>query len=243
MKTIETEIWEPAPEKPGHVRYVGQRKAVDVFAELKEMLEKENLLPDEYFIINHNFNKKTDFPKMSFVKCYAQWGSNEGIYLDVEILVYNEKTHRYDSQVFATGKTLDESSEAYDRMQYIAGRIYKAFCGENGFCINPRYEIVPSDAIKTRERLIAKADSEFKSFIKGEMLHKEKNSSEIAEEIGLKALIVNALKTCDISEDKLKELFAMSNMLDRLYDICKPVISGDQFEIDDSLSSCRTFVD
>ena len=39
MKTIETEIWEPAPEKPGHVRYVGQRKAVDVFAELKRELQ------------------------------------------------------------------------------------------------------------------------------------------------------------------------------------------------------------
>lgn len=242
MKTIETEIWEPVSEKPGHVRYVGQRKAVDVFAELKEMLEEEHLLPDEYFLINHNFDKKTDFPKMSYMKCYAQWGSNEGIYLDVEILVYNEETHRCDSQFFATGKTLDESSEAYDRMQYIAGRIYKAFCGEHGYCVNPIYEVLP-DAIKTRERLIAKADSEFKSFIREEMLHKEKSPSEIAEEIGLKAMIVNVLKTCEISEDKLKELFAMSDMLDRLYDICKPVINGDQFEIDDLLSSCRTFVD
>lgn len=31
MSRIETEIWEPVPDKPGRIQYVGQRKVSEVF--------------------------------------------------------------------------------------------------------------------------------------------------------------------------------------------------------------------
>ena len=34
MSRIETEIWEPHPDKKGMLQYVGQRKTEDVFREL-----------------------------------------------------------------------------------------------------------------------------------------------------------------------------------------------------------------
>ena len=60
-------------------------------------------------------------PKNARVVAYANWGSSEGIYVDVDLIGDDEVLH------FATGKTLSASSEAFDRMQYIAGVIYKMF--------------------------------------------------------------------------------------------------------------------
>lgn len=39
---------------------------------------------------------------------------------------------------FATGKTLEETSQAFDRMQYIAGRIYKALTREGTPSLNKK---------------------------------------------------------------------------------------------------------
>lgn len=41
MSRIETEIWEPHPEKKGMVRYVGQRKTADVFRDVEMFLKKK----------------------------------------------------------------------------------------------------------------------------------------------------------------------------------------------------------
>ena len=43
MSVIETQIWEEIPEKKGYVRYVGQRKLVEVFNELEAYLKKEGI--------------------------------------------------------------------------------------------------------------------------------------------------------------------------------------------------------
>lgn len=49
MSVIETQIWEEIPEKKGYVRYVGQRKLVEVFNELEAYLKKEGDLSGGVF--------------------------------------------------------------------------------------------------------------------------------------------------------------------------------------------------
>lgn len=130
MSIIETEIWEPHPEKKGCLRYVGQRKVGDVFKELTEYLTKEGIYPDEYFLLNHSIENDALLPHVEDVISYAQWGGSEGVYLEVEFVVRQAKTNSYERINFATGKTLGETGEDFDKMQYIAGRIYKAFTNE-----------------------------------------------------------------------------------------------------------------
>lgn len=143
MSRIETEIWEPVPDKPGHIQYVGQRKASEVFQNLENFLREENIYPDEYFLPNQDFDDKPDLemPRIADIFCYAQWGGSEGVYLEVEFAVKHPTENRYTRVNFASGKTLGESSEDFDRMQYIAGRIYKAFTSEG--CESSRFVAVP----------------------------------------------------------------------------------------------------
>lgn len=130
MSIIETEIWERHPEKRGCIRYVGQRKAEDVFNELTEYLKKEEIYPDEYFLLGRQFENGSVIPRVEDVICYAQWGGSEGVYLEVEFVIQKENDKSYKRVNFATGKTLGETGEDFDRMQYIAGCIYKAFTNE-----------------------------------------------------------------------------------------------------------------
>lgn len=131
MKKIETEIWEPVPDKPHCVRYVGQRLAFDVYKEVKELLKSENLMPDEYLLIGSRFEKPDmEIPKIEDVMCYAKWGGSEGVYLHVDIIVLNTTYDRYEPINFMVGKTLGETTEDFDQMQRIAGRIYRAFTGD-----------------------------------------------------------------------------------------------------------------
>ena len=141
MGIIETEIWEPHPEKKGCLRYVGQRKAEEVFNELSQYLKEENIYPDEYFLLNHRFHSGVLIPHVEDFICYAQWGGSEGIYLEVEFVVEKSDGRSCERINFATGKTLGESGEDYDRMQYIAGRIYRAFT-DDAFR-SSRYMVVP----------------------------------------------------------------------------------------------------
>lgn len=132
MSRIETEIWEPVPDKPGCMQYVGQRKVCEVFQDLENFLREENIYPDEYFSLNWDFERNPDakMPHVEDIICYAQWGGSEGVYLEVEFAVKHPIENRYTRVIFASGKTLGESSKDFDRMQYIAGRIYKAFTHE-----------------------------------------------------------------------------------------------------------------
>jgi len=127
LKTIETEFWEPVPDKPGMVRYAGQRKSNEIFNELKAALEKAGLLPDEYFTMNPNF--PAVFPRGN-IRCYAQWGGSEGVYFEIEVCFETISGIGVKEPVrFASGKTLERSALAYDKMQYIAGICYKLLAG------------------------------------------------------------------------------------------------------------------
>ena len=127
MSIIETEIWETENEMNNQVRCVGQRKAEEVFNELSQYLKDNDIYPDEYFLLNRQFANGALLPKIADVMCYAQWGGSEGVYLEVDFLAWDENEHLYKQINFATGKTLGETNEDFDRTQYIAGCIYRAF--------------------------------------------------------------------------------------------------------------------
>lgn len=124
IKQIELEVWEPHPEKKGMVRFVKQRGMQEVFDELSDSLKENGILPDEYFLLSPWAKEKVLIPRDASVRVRTRWGGNEGIYIDVHF------DSPSGSIQFATGKTLDETGEAYDRMNFIAGFIYKSFCGE-----------------------------------------------------------------------------------------------------------------
>lgn len=122
-KVIETEIWEPVPEKPYQVRFVKTRTVYEVFKELEAAMKANDMMPDEYFSLSYRLDEKSAIPRDARFFAYAQWGGNEGVYLEVEMVSECGMQH------FATGKTLGETEEDYDRMQAIAGFIYKSFAG------------------------------------------------------------------------------------------------------------------
>lgn len=82
MSVIETQIWEEIPEKKGYVRYVGQRKLIEVFNELEAYLKKEGICPEEYFLPTHEAQPDTLFPRGD-IRCYAQWGGSAGLILPI----------------------------------------------------------------------------------------------------------------------------------------------------------------
>ena len=207
MSRIETEIWEPHPDKKGMLQYVGQRKTEDVFRELETFLQEENIYPDEYLSMDIHFSDRYPlFPQMRDIICYAQWGGSEGIYLEVDLLIRDAANNKNESVHFVTGKTLEESQEAYDRMQYIAGCIYKAFT-EEGF-VSSRYVILKSKAEKkgvTHETLTAKLEQECKDMLRDRLLHKRESLSEIAGELRQRLQILDEFRGSHVFESFPRE--------------------------------------
>lgn len=239
MKIIATQNWKPVPDKPGLIELVSRRKAVEVFHDLEDALRNADLYPDEYFLLDNEFrNEKIDFPEISDLTCFAQWGNSEGIYLDVELIVYDRENNCCKRKHFATGKTLAEDSASFDRMQYIAGYIYRLFTGD--LQTSARYIFV-GKAEKNEQALQAKIHAEYREYLLRNLVHKQIDLTEAAQGIGLRSMIVHELPKCSLSEDKLEELLQSENALDLLTKICEPVLEHDSFEINDMISSCDSF--
>ena len=129
MNTIELEHWVPDPENPGRLKYAGQPSALDVFMELKYRLESMGCLPDEYFMINIDWEKCREIPKGADIFCTTDYGESEGVYVDVYLKWHDDG--KPVTKSFITGKTLGENGNDLDRMFLIASAITKAFHGEN----------------------------------------------------------------------------------------------------------------
>lgn len=125
MKRIELSRWEPVPNQPGKVQEVGGRTAQEVFAELYHRLENTGYLPDEYFLLSHEWENGREIPKDADIFCTTDYGASEGIYLDIYLKWHEDG--KPITQNFATGKTLGESEYDLDRMYLIASAITKAF--------------------------------------------------------------------------------------------------------------------
>ena len=130
MKPIELECWEPSPDDPRRKVYAGPRAAQEVFEELKYRLESMGYLPDEYFLLDREWENGREIPKDADIFCTTDYGGSEGIYTDVYLKWYQDGEPVIKS--FATGKTLGESGSDLDRMNLIASAITKAFHGDGG---------------------------------------------------------------------------------------------------------------
>ena len=135
METIEFERWERSVHDPGRLKYAGQRNAVEVFEELRDRLEQLGCLPDEYFMIDADWERDREIPKGSDIFCTTDYGESEGIYVDVYLKWYEDG--KPVTKTFATGKTLGNTGADLDRMFLTASAITKAFHGDGGSY--PRY--------------------------------------------------------------------------------------------------------
>ena len=129
MKKIELEQWEPFPGDPRRMQYAGRRIAQEVFEELKHRLEGMGYLPDEYFLMDREWDNGRKIPKDADIFCVADYGGSEGTYLDVYLKWYEDS--RPVTKSFITGKTLGESGADLDRMFLISSAITKAFHGDH----------------------------------------------------------------------------------------------------------------
>ena len=120
MKIIETERWVPSKEDPSRSEYIGQRTGQEVFEELRQQLENMGCLPDEYFLLDQQWEKGREIPKGADIFCTTDYGASEGIYLDVYLKWYEDGNPV--TKGFITGKTLGESGDDLDNMFLISGQ-------------------------------------------------------------------------------------------------------------------------
>ncbi len=237
MKRVETEIYENVPGKPGVVKRVGFRKAADVFDEIKEQLMEADLLPEDYFLMDSAFGDENSvMPDFCEVNAYAVWGGSEGTYFEIDLIVDTGKC--YQSVHFLTGKTLKGDRAAHTRMQYIAGVVYEMLMGDHQ--VPARYFL--TDGPK-REQLLKRVEREHREFTETALISGYELTRDKLLEIGLRSLIVAELPKCTLPEDKVEELLGSDNALDLLTKICAHILEADTFEINDTISACRSILD
>ena len=119
IKSFEVDRWSEKDEK-GRVKHIGMLKMGEVFEMLKEHLSSKDMLPDEYFLISQNdWNEDWELPDYDYAICIPNFGGSEGIYLDIS-LVYDDEQKQRRHLRFVTGKTLEESADAFLKMARIA---------------------------------------------------------------------------------------------------------------------------
>lgn len=131
MNVIELERWKPSETDPRRLEYAGQPTAAEVFQELKHRLESMGYLPDEYFLMDTEWENGRKIPKEADIFCTTDYGGSEGVYLDVYLKWYDEEQKKSITKSFITGKTLGENGNDLDRMFLISSAITKAFHGDH----------------------------------------------------------------------------------------------------------------
>lgn len=116
IKSIEVDKWSE-PDENRRVKHLGMITRGEAFEQLKAHLESKGLLPDEYFLPGMDGKLEDELPDYDAVECIPNYGGSEGIYLDITLL-YSEKGIMHRDR-FATGKTLEESADAFFRMAQI----------------------------------------------------------------------------------------------------------------------------
>lgn len=118
IKTFELDRWSE-PDEQHRVKHIGMANAEETFEKLKAHLEKEGLLPDEYFLFDALTDSATgELPDYSEALCIPSFGGSEGIYLDISLAYTRDGQRCFDK--FATGKTLDDDADAYFKMFRVA---------------------------------------------------------------------------------------------------------------------------
>lgn len=120
FKSLEVDIWS-SPNDQHRVKHIGMANSAETFEKLKSHLQDQNMLPDDYFLFNDDLLTRFagKLPDYHFAECLPNYGGSEGIYLDITLLYSDESGHTKRTN-FLTGKTLEESSDAFIRMARIA---------------------------------------------------------------------------------------------------------------------------
>ncbi len=223
-------------QKDDGTRIYEPRTIQEVFNDIKKILIEEGLCPDEYFSLSYQISCHADepFPEISGLLCNAQWGGSEGIYLDVAMNIFVSEERIYKQISFITGKTLSETEDAFDRMQYIGGYIYRLLMGDGH--IHARY-ILLHNPKQDKATLNEKLNYEFISLLKKNLYSQKEDSVIDTDELALKAIILKAVVVKPLAEDKIKQLLEADNALDILYNLCRPVMQATIYEVEDIISS------
>ena len=177
MDIIELERWKPSKADPRKLEYVGQRPAREVFEELKHRLESQGYLPDEYFLMDFNWENGRKIPKDADIFCTTDYGGSEGVYLDV-YLQWNEDGKRV-TKNFITGKTLGENGNDLDRMFLISSAITKAFHGDHA--THARYMKVGGLEEDTGGRVVHLTQQEEKVIIEALVEQRERQEQAMSQ--------------------------------------------------------------
>jgi len=109
------------PDENNCVHVVGRISPREAFDTLKNHLDQNGLLPDEYFLEGDwEYSQNTELPNFSQALCHVNYGGSEGIYLDIALKYYDKTDNRTKFYDFATGKTLGESGDDFLKMSRIA---------------------------------------------------------------------------------------------------------------------------
>ena len=153
IQTFELDRWSE-PDENHRVKHIGMADAKKTFDKLKTHLEMKGLLPDEYFSFSGKYEGLTgELPEFEEALCIPNFGSSEGIYLDISLACRDSDGKRY-FQSFATGKTLGETADDYFRMFRIAAECSLMLNGR-GFS----YERNSMDIVLTEKEATAVTNS------------------------------------------------------------------------------------
>ena len=153
LHSFELDRWSK-PDENHRVKHIGMADAKETFDKLKTHLEAHGLLPDEYFSFSGKYEGLTgELPEFEEALCIPNFGSSEGIYLDISLACRDGDGKRY-FQSFATGKTLGETADDYFRMFRIAAECSLMLNGR-GFS----YERNNVDIVLTEKEAAAVANS------------------------------------------------------------------------------------
>jgi len=114
IQTIDVERWSE-PDEKHRVKRLGMITAKEAFDLLYTHLQAKNMLPDEYFLFSErDFPYNPELPDYSTAVCHVDFGGSEGVYFDIYLKCRDKQLH------FITGKTLDDSADAFFKMSRIA---------------------------------------------------------------------------------------------------------------------------
>lgn len=114
IRSFELDRWS-GPDGEGRVRHIGMADGKETFDKLREHLEQKGMLPDDYFLMGESWTRGgRELPDFDHALCIPDYGSSEGIYLDISLIYHKDGQQK--SIHFATGKTLEESADAFIRM-------------------------------------------------------------------------------------------------------------------------------
>ena len=168
-------------EMNGTELVVRQRTGAEVFAELKQRLESIGYLPDEYFLLDREWEDGRLIQLDADIDCSTDYGGSEGVYIDV-FLYWNEEGNGVKRSHFITGKTPGESGTDLDRMFLVASAITKAFHGDSAQ--HERYVLVGGEP-RRGSLIVGLTQEERRIFIESLIERRERMGAELHEIEGL----------------------------------------------------------